>query len=71
MIQHPVFTVGKKLAFHKLVNGFPVLQLCATAFTSPGRNYTDIEKLDSQAMAFIFCGKYKCSLAALCYNSLS
>ena len=52
-----IFGVGKKTAFHKLVNGDPVLRAFGNAFTVPNQTTDVIDDLGCQAMAVLFGGK--------------
>ncbi|KAG7168441.1 hypothetical protein Hamer_G002489 [Homarus americanus] len=65
-----IFSVGKKSAFQKLVNGELTIQTCANAFLVPNQANSVIEGLGSKAMAVLFGGKSTDSLASLRYNLL-
>lgn len=66
-----IFSVGKKSAFQKLVNGESTLQTCANGFTLPNQAKSVIEDLGSKAMAVMFGGKNTDALASLRFNLLS
>ena len=63
-----MYGIGKKPAFEKLAEGDSLLQSCANAFTLRGKNHSDIQHIDSQAMSGTFGGESLCSLAALHYG---
>ncbi|KAG7158010.1 hypothetical protein Hamer_G014891 [Homarus americanus] len=65
-----IFSVGKKSAFQKLVNGELTIQTCANVFPLPSQANSVIEDLGSKAMAVLFGGKSTDSLASLRYNLL-
>ncbi|KAG7169069.1 hypothetical protein Hamer_G018838 [Homarus americanus] len=65
-----IFSVGKKSAFQKLVNGELTIQTCANVFLLPNQANSVIEDLGSKAMAVLFGGKSTDSLASLRYNLL-
>ncbi len=66
-----IFSVGKKSAFQKLVNGESTIKTCMNVFLLPNQEKNVIEDLGSKAMAVMFGGKNTNSLAALRYNLLS
>ncbi len=63
-----IFGVGKKSAFHKLVNGDSSIKTCAKEFLCPNQPKSVIQDLGCKAMAVMFGGKSTDSLVSLRYN---